>query len=63
MGYGDGPGAEAADLSTVRQPFEETGLLAAQLLLAAITKPQPRSTTRLCAIVVQRMTTGPTTRT
>ncbi|GAA1996595.1 LacI family DNA-binding transcriptional regulator [Microbacterium pumilum] len=59
MGYDDGPAADAADLTTIRQPFEETGIAAVRLLLAAIAQPTPRSITRLQTSVTVRSTTGP----
>jgi LacI family transcriptional regulator len=32
MGYDDGPAAEAVDLTTIRQPFPESGAAAVQVL-------------------------------
>ncbi|WP_202388343.1 substrate-binding domain-containing protein [Nocardioides flavescens] len=57
LGFDDGPLAEAADLSTVRQPFEESGALAARLLLDAIERPSERRSTVLECQVVSRATT------
>jgi LacI family transcriptional regulator len=60
MGYDDGPAAQAADLTTVRQPFEESGATAAGVLLAAIGDPAAhRTVTYLDLRVVQRSTTSP----
>ncbi|MGB4136147.1 MAG: LacI family DNA-binding transcriptional regulator, partial [Microbacterium sp.] len=43
MGYDDGPAAEAADLTTVRQPFRESGAVAMRMLIAEIEQAgQPR---------------------
>ena len=54
LGFDDGPVAEAADLSTVRQPFEESGALATRLLLDALERPRGRQVTLLdCQVVLQ----------
>lgn len=59
MGYDDGPMAFAASLTTVRQPFEESGSVATRVLMAAIESPgAPRTITYLDAAVVQRATTA-----
>jgi DNA-binding LacI/PurR family transcriptional regulator len=58
MGYDDGPMAVAAGLTTVRQPFEDSGSVATRILMAAIESPGgPRTLTYLDATVVQRATT------
>lgn len=59
LGFDDGPVAEAADLSTVRQPFEESGALAARLLLEELDRPGERRMTVLDCHVVARGTTAP----
>ncbi len=59
MGYDDGAMAEAAGLTTVRQPFEESGSVATRILLSAINSPaESRTITFLDASVVQRSTTA-----
>ena len=58
MGYDDGLPAEAAGLSTVRQPFEETGVVAAGLLIASLDGERSRSTTQLPTELVVRRTSG-----
>ena len=58
LGFDDGPVAEAADLSTVRQPFEESGALATRLLLEALDRPTGRLRTVLDCSVVPRGTTA-----
>ena len=57
MGFDDGDLAVAADLSTVRQPFEESGSTALGVLLGHISGNGPRSTTVLDVAVVARSTT------
>ncbi|MHA3703982.1 LacI family DNA-binding transcriptional regulator [Jatrophihabitans sp. YIM 134969] len=57
MGFDDGETAAAADLTTVRQPFEESGRVALAMLLADPTKPPRRTTVVLEVQVVQRATT------
>ena len=58
MGYDDGPMAVGAGLTTVRQPFEDSGSVATRVLMAAIESPGgPRTLTYLDATVVQRATT------
>jgi DNA-binding LacI/PurR family transcriptional regulator len=60
MGYDDGPIAVAADLTTIREAFEESGAVAARILLAAIDGPAaPRTVTLLDNTVTQRATTAP----
>lgn len=59
MGFDDGPVAEAADLSTVRQPFEESGALAARMLLDELESPGERRVTILDCHVVARGSTAP----
>jgi DNA-binding LacI/PurR family transcriptional regulator len=59
LGFDDGPAAEAAGLSTVRQPFEESGAVATGLLLEAITGQQERRVTLLDCRIVERTTTAP----
>ena len=58
VGYDDGLPAEAAGLSTVRQPFEETGVVAANLLLASLDGERSPSLTQLRTELVVRRTTG-----
>ena len=58
LGFDDGPVAEAADLSTVRQPFEESGAFAARVLLDARERPTGRHLTVLDCEVVARATTA-----
>ncbi|WP_433790701.1 LacI family DNA-binding transcriptional regulator [Actinoplanes sp. CA-252034] len=57
MGFDDGETATAADLTTVRQPFEESGSIALSVLLGHVDGPRPRSTTVLDVRLVQRSTT------
>jgi DNA-binding LacI/PurR family transcriptional regulator len=57
MGFDDGEAAMAADLTTVRQPFEESGSTALTVLLGLIDRAGPRSTTILDVCVVERSTT------
>ncbi len=59
LGFDDGPVAAAADLSTMRQPLEESGSLAAQLLLDEIASRGQRRVTLLDCTLVQRGTTAP----
>ncbi|TQS41209.1 LacI family transcriptional regulator [Cryptosporangium phraense] len=54
MGFDDGEAAAAADLTTVRQPFEESGSAALNILLEG---SPVRSTTVLDVQVVERSTT------
>ncbi|MBZ5738841.1 LacI family DNA-binding transcriptional regulator [Nocardioides mangrovi] len=64
LGFDDGPVAESADLSTVRQPFEESGALAARLLLDALERPTERHLTVLdCTLVPRSTTAAPAERT
>jgi DNA-binding LacI/PurR family transcriptional regulator len=57
MGFDDGETAAAADLTTVRQPFEESGSTALSVLLAHVAGSSLRSTTLLDVQVVERSTT------
>ena len=57
MGFDDGDAAAAADLTTVRQPFEESGRAALSILLAGAGGPKVRTTTVLSVELVQRSTT------
>lgn len=57
MGFDDGPTAEACGLTTVRQPLEETGALAARLLLAEMAQRGPRTVTMLDCHLVSRSST------
>ena len=56
LGFDDGEAAVAADLSTVRQPFEESGRTAVEVLLAE-SSARRRSTTLLRTELVRRSTT------
>ncbi|MGH3462588.1 MAG: LacI family DNA-binding transcriptional regulator, partial [Kribbellaceae bacterium] len=58
VGYDDGEVAEALDLTTIRQPLEESGRTAAQLLMQRIADPgAPTRTVNLRLTVVTRDTT------
>lgn len=57
MGFDDGEAAEAADLTTVRQPFEESGRAAVNLLLGGDGRGGVRTTTMLDVELVERSTT------
>ena len=57
MGFDDGEAATAADLTTVRQPFEESGNTALGVLLGHIDGSDLRSTTVLDVRLVERSTT------
>jgi DNA-binding LacI/PurR family transcriptional regulator len=57
MGFDDGETAVAADLTTIRQPFEESGSTALKILLGHIAGAATRSTTVLELRVVERSTT------
>jgi LacI family transcriptional regulator len=57
VGFDDGEAAIAADLTTVRQPFEESGTTALGVLLGLIDNAGPRSTTILDVTLVERSTT------
>jgi DNA-binding LacI/PurR family transcriptional regulator len=60
MGCDDGPGAVASDLTTIRQPFRESGAVAVRLLLATINASDiSRSSVYLPLEVVERSTTCP----
>lgn len=57
MGYDDGPAARATDLTTVAQPFRESGVIAARILLAEISSPgQPQANASLKVHLVHRQT-------
>lgn len=56
VGFDDGDIAMAADLTTVRQPFEESGKAAVRLLLRHMTGTELRSTTSLELRLVRRST-------
>jgi DNA-binding LacI/PurR family transcriptional regulator len=57
MGFDDGEMATAADLTTVRQPFEESGSTALSVLLGHLGGSDLRSTTVLDVRLVQRSST------
>ncbi|MFI7544798.1 LacI family DNA-binding transcriptional regulator [Actinoplanes sp. NPDC049599] len=57
MGFDDGDMAMAADLTTVRQPFEESGSAALNVLLGHLGGSDLRSTTVLDVRLVERSTT------
>ena len=57
MGFDDGEAAAAADLTTVRQPFEESGRAAVRLLLGKPARGAVRTTTMLDVDLVERSTT------
>ena len=57
MGFDDGEAAVACDLTTVRQPFEESGRIAVAILLGQATAAGQRSTTVLDVELVRRSTT------
>lgn len=60
IGYDDAPVAEALDLSTIRQPFRESGAVAARMLLAEIRHPgQPRVSATLDLTLAARRSTAP----
>jgi LacI family transcriptional regulator len=60
MGCDDGPAAVASDLTTIRQPFRESGAVAVRLLLATINSSEiSRSSVYLPLEVVERSTTCP----
>lgn len=60
MGYDDSPVAEALELSTIRQPFRESGAVAARMLLDEIRQPgRPRVSAVLdLTLAVRRSTTA-----
>jgi LacI family transcriptional regulator len=59
MGCDDGPAAVACDLTTIRQPFRESGAVAMRLLLATINASEmSRSSVYLPLEVLERSTTG-----
>jgi DNA-binding LacI/PurR family transcriptional regulator len=57
VGFDDGEMAIAADLTTVRQPFEESGSIALSVLLGHLGGSDLRSTTLLDVRLVERSTT------
>jgi DNA-binding LacI/PurR family transcriptional regulator len=57
MGFDDGEMATAADLTTVRQPFEESGSTALSVLLGHLGGSDLRSTTVLDVRLIERSTT------
>lgn len=57
MGFDDGEAAAAADLTTVRQPFEESGSAALDILMTAARGSAVRTTTVLSVELVERSTT------
>ncbi|GAA0582877.1 LacI family DNA-binding transcriptional regulator [Paractinoplanes ferrugineus] len=57
MGFDDGEAATAADLTTVRQPFEESGSAALGILLGHVGGADLRTTTVLDVRLVERSTT------
>jgi LacI family transcriptional regulator len=57
VGFDDGELAMAADLTTVRQPFEESGGAALRILLGHVGGTQVRSTTYLELRLIERATT------
>ena len=60
MGCDDGPAAVASDLTTIRQPFRESGAVAVRLLLATDQAARmSRSSVYLPLEVVERSTTCP----
>jgi DNA-binding LacI/PurR family transcriptional regulator len=61
MGCDDGPAAAAVGLTTVRQPFAESGTTAVRILAARMADPDaPRTATVLDCTLLTRSTTGPT---
>jgi len=59
MGYDDGPMAVATNLTTVRQPFGESGSVATRILLSQMDRPVgSRTVTYLEQAVVRRSTTA-----
>ena len=60
VGVDDGPVAAATDLTTVRQPFQESGVEAVRLLLSLLERPKAeRTVTFLSLRIVERSTTAP----
>lgn len=60
VGVDDGPVAEATDLTTIRQPFRESGVEAMRLLLSRLERPTAeRTVTFLNLRIVERATTAP----
>jgi LacI family transcriptional regulator len=61
MGCDDGPAAISSDLTTIRQPFRESGAMAVRVLVAMINSSAIlRSTITLPLEVIERSTTRPT---
>ena len=59
VGVDDGPMAEATDLTTVRQPFQESGVEAVRILLSRLERPAAeRTVTFLDLRVVERASTA-----
>ena len=59
VGVDDGPVAEATDLTTVRQPFQESGVEAVRLLLSLLERPAVERTVTLLSLrIVERATTA-----
>ncbi|GAA2720731.1 LacI family DNA-binding transcriptional regulator [Cellulomonas aerilata] len=60
MGFDDGPAALGAGLTTVRQPFVDSGAMAVRVLTAHMAhSAAPRTVTLLDCSLVVRTTTGP----
>ncbi|WP_294179720.1 LacI family DNA-binding transcriptional regulator [uncultured Schumannella sp.] len=60
VGFDDGPLAQGLELTTVRQPFNESGRVAAQLLISRIEKPgQSLQRVTLSPELVERRSTSP----
>ena len=60
MGCDDGPAAIASDLTTIRQPFRESGAMAVRVLVAMINSSAlSRSIVTLPVEVIERSTTRP----
>lgn len=58
VGYDDGEVAEALDLTTVRQPFEESGRTALELVLGLVSGASTaRETVRLAPTLIARSST------
>ena len=60
IGVDDGPVAEATDLTTVRQPLQESGVEAVRLLLSRLQRPTAERTVKFLDLrIVVRATTAP----
>lgn len=59
VGFDDSDVAEALDLTTVRQPLEESGQVAIEMLLRQIKRPGPARETLLDLTLVPRGSTTP----